>query len=499
MNIINEIDITHIKVQPYNTIYKFFVKSYKPIYEPDDKLIISSSVPISLDILQYIQEAAQLIDISNNFILIQSPNDILNDLTFIRKNYSCDKHDIEHKIIQPFNSLMSYESISNIPKILPDNFCFYPWVNLEISSQGNFKPCCIYDGYLNNLNISSHSIEDAYFSNELSTLREKFISGEYPEKCIICWNNEKHNNTSTRLLGKSKFDLEARLLSLEKETIKNILSFDIKLGIECNLKCRICSPSSSSKILTEQILISNSTFLNNIKRNSNFAKNITFWDMFDPYIETLKFLEFYGGEPLIIHNHKILLDKIIAKNKARNILIHYNTNGTFFPERLINTWNNFKEVNIAFSIDDINERFEYQRSNASWNIVTQNISKFFTLGSNYSFSLFISINSQNVFYLPELLNWWYSLTDYPVHINIISYPLDLNIQYLSYSTKEKIINKLSNSCYTNKFKGIINVLQNPTTNNTDARFKKFMYKLDKIRSESFSKTHPEFANIINYD
>ena len=51
---------------------------------------------------------------------------------------------------------------------------------------------------------------------------------------------------------------------------------------------------------------------------------------------------------------------------ADNIEIHYNTNGTQFPEEFIETWRKFRKVEIAFSIDNLGERFEFERSGAKW-------------------------------------------------------------------------------------------------------------------------------------
>ena len=64
---------------------------------------------------------------------------------------------------------------------------------------------------------------------------------------------------------------------------------------------------------------------------------------------------------------------------AENIEIHYNTNGTHFPEEFIETWKKFRKVEIAFSIDNLGERFEYERSGAKWEEVEANIQRFHAL------------------------------------------------------------------------------------------------------------------------
>ena len=67
----------------------------------------------------------------------------------------------------------------------------------------------------------------------------------------------------------------------------------------------------------------------------------------------------------------------VEKGYAKNIDIHYNTNGTQLPPQdIFDLWAYFKHVEIAFSIDDIGEPFEYQRHPANWRQVSSNLVKF---------------------------------------------------------------------------------------------------------------------------
>ena len=61
---------------------------------------------------------------------------------------------------------------------------------------------------------------------------------------------------------------------------------------------------------------------------------------------------------------------------AKNQDIHYNTNGTQLPPReIFDLWKQFKRVEIAFSIDDVGEPFEYQRHPANWKEVNHNLNQ----------------------------------------------------------------------------------------------------------------------------
>ena len=60
-------------------------------------------------------------------------------------------------------------------------------------------------------------------------------------------------------------------------------------------------------------------------------------------------------------------------NKSQ-IYLNYNTNGTILPnQELQQLWAEFKLVQLDFSIDDVGNRFEYQRYPAQWNTIENNL------------------------------------------------------------------------------------------------------------------------------
>ena len=125
----------------------------------------------------------------------------------------------------------------------------------------------------------------------------------------------------------------------------------------------------------------------------------------------------------MIQDHFKILMHCVEKGYAKNIDIHYNTNGTHYPEYAVKEiWPHFKRVEIAFSIDDIKERFEYQRHPAKWEAVNEKIIKFKNSNlKNLSTQICTTISIFNVMYIDELApfvnNWnpdfWYiNISDY---------------------------------------------------------------------------------------
>lgn len=506
--VINEYDISYLAELPYNTIYKILHKNYKNKFEPNEKIVLRSNNVLCRNTLLYIQQAVKLSNIDNAFILIISPTDISAVLNDVNNALSASVISIECIVARSENKIVSY-----IPKPLPSGFCIMPWVNLKITTQGNFKPCCdysddIHDNNDEKFNVSTNlsNINSVIKSNEINSLKTQFINNERPNKCNYCWELETNGHHSPRIEHNTTFKNLLHLINFEESTVSNILSLDLSLGTSCNLKCRICSPSASSSIFKERITQDNSinvsTHLNQIKNNSNYIKkNTNFWDLFTDLIPTIKMISFFGGEPLTINNQKQFLKNIINLGHANEIKLHYNTNGTVMPKNIINLWNEFKKVDIAFSIDDINQRFEYQRHGASWQQVQDNINALTVLAKSnpYTFSIYVTINIQNIYYLDELLDWYDTKKFNDIHFNILKTPKYLSVVHLSNETKRLIIVKLSKSKHYNKFLDIIKLLKNTQNNpSLEHKFIEYNKTLDKIRNENFIKTYPELSKIINF-
>ena len=87
-------------------------------------------------------------------------------------------------------------------------------------------------------------------------------------------------------------------------------------------------------------------------------------------MHTVEHMDFTGGEPFMIEQHFDLLRHAVESGYAKNISIHYNTNGTIRPPKeIFDLWKEFKHCEVMFSIDGIFKKFEYIRSGAVWDEV----------------------------------------------------------------------------------------------------------------------------------
>jgi MoaA/NifB/PqqE/SkfB family radical SAM enzyme len=188
---------------------------------------------------------------------------------------------------------------------------------------------------------------------------------------------------------------------------------------------------------------------------------------------------------------------------AAKIEIHYNTNGTQYPEHAADIWQHFRHVEIAFSIDDVGARFEYQRSNAIWTEVQANIARFKLLReqhANITLQVCSTVNVFNVYYLAELAEWNYAQGFDYVYWNMMHEAYYFSIATLPESAKSGVTAKLrcnSLASVQEEFNRIIDFMNNGTSlDGFILRMK--VADLDRKRGQNLAEVEPEFAALIEY-
>jgi MoaA/NifB/PqqE/SkfB family radical SAM enzyme len=399
-------------------------------------------------------------------------------------------------------------------KVPHDRFCVLPWVSLETSPIGTVRPCCLAEAELkdnagNKFNLMTANFGDIQNSHDMQRLRQQFIAGEEPETCRKCWNEERSGRTSKRMhtLDRLKHMIPPQDWTLDA---KPLMFLDLKLGNICNLKCRICGSWSSSTYAVEEIANDSRP---NPKQGYHYQmlrqgrwprENTVFWEQIADQLDQLRYIEFTGGEPFMIQEHFDMLQRIVDKGIAGNIEIHYNTNGTNYPEQAIEIWQHFKTVEIALSIDDVGARFEYQRSGAVWTDVERNLKLFKLLREqhrNIRLQVCSTVNVFNVYYIEELANWidqqgfnfvyWNMMHEAP-YFSIATLPADVKTVIADRLTRAQVSQKNQQ-----EFRKIVDFMNNGTaTDGTQLRQE--INRVDHRRQENLAQVAPEFAKLINY-
>lgn len=394
-----------------------------------------------------------------------------------------------------------------------DRFCVLPWISIETSPIGTVRPCCLSKSEISD----DHGIKFALGESDLDTIRQSqhmqnlrraFLRGDMPTDCDRCWNEERAGRTSKRMhtLDRLKNIIDDSDWS---EQPKSLMFLDLKLGNICNLKCRICGSWSSSTYAAEEI-----RYQSDRKNNFHYVmmtlgrwprEETKFWQDLEKYMSGIRYLEFTGGEPFMIQEHFDLLKKLVEHDHAKHIEIHYNTNGTIWPAGAEDIWRNFRHVEIAFSIDDVGERFEYQRSGAEWLPVNANIELFRQMrqrNNNISLQVCTTVNVFNVMYLKDVAAWIDQQQFDFVYWNMLHDGPQFCIANLPRRAKELARQRLQRAGFSETHRREIDRIIEFMMQGTGEMAKELcdsIRQIDQRRDQDLRSVAPELAESIGYE
>ena len=474
----------------HRAIFDLFKKYYQKEFLGNQRLVLYSSEDLSQEFINHIQRAASQIDISNFFILILTPFDILSKLQEANQKYGYDNSLINFEITdidnsRPFGAagfIKNYESM-----------CVFPFIQQTVSPTAAVEICCKISTPVGNLqNNTLHEI----FNNDKSTsIRQRMINGEMIKECNVCWNTEKNNLSSLRQHGLKKFrnQLDQGWFDDVKQRTINISPVNL-----CNFSCRICNPVASSSIAVEELRYE--TNENNKKRlkqlininKNDFNKSIP--SQLIDSVTDIEFLHIMGGEPFMWPQLEELLDLLIKKDVAKNIQLEFNSNGSIYPATIIDKLKKFKQVEILLSIDDIEKRFEIQRG-GKWVDIYKNLELFKNLkSSTVDVKAAITVNIQNVLYLDQVVEFFQNL-----NFGIVWWYLE-DPEYLSiHSTTKKVKNLIYQKYHSHtdpELRSIATSVQSSTPV-SGKEFVEYTLKLDSRRGQDFKLHHSEIFDAMS--
>ena len=400
----------------------------------------------------------------------------------------------------------------NIPH---NKFCVLPWVSLETSPIGTVRPCCLADDEIlsdsgSKCRLDTHDFDAIRNTRYMQKLRQEFLDGQQPETCRKCWQEESAGRTSKRMhtLDRLKHMIPDQPWTRDA---RPLMFLDLKLGNICNLKCRICGSWSSSTFAAEELanLGSNEDRKTNhhylmLRQGAWPRENKKFWSEIDQVVDQIRYIEFTGGEPFMIQEHFDLLQGIVDRGMAHQVEIHYNTNGTQWPENAEEIWQYFKHVEVAFSIDDVGARFEYQRSNAVWRQVCENIQRFRDMRErllNMSLQVCCTVNVFNVFYLEQVAEWIGQQDFDFVYWNMMHDAYYFSISSLPTTAKQAISERLLTARVSDRvreeFQRVADFMNRGVSLDGEL-LRRELGILDRKRTQNLVEIEPELAELVGY-
>lgn len=385
-----------------------------------------------------------------------------------------------------------------------------PWVNLSTDVNGSLRPCCKFS-QPNPQNeyqlpfIYEDRIDILWNNDRYQKLRQAFLDGKRIKECHQCWEEEAAGIVSMRQSHNRNYDLDN--MEFLPKVSTGPVSYDLKLSNVCNLKCRICGPMASSTLFKEhkerfgiQIVEDKTHWL----YKTDYWLENKFFDtpnesIFIEWLKQARHIEITGGEPMSSPENIKLLKVLNDLDLLKNITFLMNTNATILNEKVLKYICRFKYAQIFLSIDDINQRYEYQRYPADFAEVEKNLNQYKILqetNPNVKVTIFCTVSNFNIFYLKEINDWAKNLK-LPLMFNLLHYSSFNCIKNLPSKVKERLVQKY-NSTDINGIKEIINFLGQESRDELE-NFLLETEEVDRIRNQKFPEIFKDWYQILSYE
>lgn len=352
-----------------------------------------------------------------------------------------------------------------------------------------YNPCSFYSGYIK----TDVDPQTAWYGPEHKELIKDIHKGKLIKGCNACYQEEKAGIVSRRMASQDLYENYLQETDIDPQPPTAI---DYSVGNLCNLKCTICHPRHSSKWIDDWAQLFPDKNLDHYR----FKKNqyITIDDL--EYLSNIKIVHFHGGgDPLLSDAHIKLLRNIKHSKGLSDVRVFYNVNATnCVTQEVLELWSECRLVELYFSIDDIGNRFEYQRTGASWEHTVETINWFYNnMPVNHMFKINCTWGYLNIYYLDELINWHqkYFAT------NRLGDPVDLIFQkcidtYSLDHIDSAVMNTLLERFeHYPQLKSLLNMLEISTQSH--APFWDIVDRTDKIRGLDYRALCPEWTALIS--
>ena len=263
-------------------------------------------------------------------------------------------------------------------------FCIVPWTTTHLYWDGTYGSCCSESKKLTGTqyNVKNTNIVEWHNSTTMQYFRERMLGDSPLPECSNCYKDEAINQESRRIKENFKAAIFTEK-SFDRSFVQSdwnpwltsstdILPIDwhIDFGNECNLACKMCGPSASSKI-AQQYTKWNIQY----DKQANWHNDDTSWEQFlnnIKHVDGLHRIHIMGGEPVINKKFHQFVNWMID-NEHTDVGLSFVSNGTIIHQELIDKLKLFREVDVEISLESIHPNNHYIRQGSITSNVLHNI------------------------------------------------------------------------------------------------------------------------------
>lgn len=299
-----------------------------------------------------------------------------------------------------------------------DTYCHYPFKAIAIKEYTGdklkaFWPCCMMGNDRESNNINALEVENPHLLTpqemfdhpRMEELRNNLSNGVRDSACKTCWDQEDRGLKSFRHFSNDEFNLGNNGLELVDITASNI----------CNLRCRMCSPTSSNLLMMDSKYFKDKGMekeaLSVVKRwatsKPSRATESIQWDWLMENTHKIKVLKASGGEPFYDNKVIQLLNRYVETGAAKSTNLSFHTNATQFTSEIVDLLNHFKQNKHTFSIDGTNKVYEYIRYPANFKEMELSVLNYIQNVKNYDpiLNFTMVVSAHNVLNIANYIEW----------------------------------------------------------------------------------------------
>jgi sulfatase maturation enzyme AslB (radical SAM superfamily) len=311
-----------------------------------------------------------------------------------------------HRLMRELDQLGIIAEYKNNKNIQTDDFfneflqnnkslCIYPWIQ-KIAMGDSMVLCARSYTKVTAINELKSWKNDPSYTN----IRNTMLNGDQlPNHCKVCYDYESKGIESYRQFETKEWISKLNITSLnDLDAISHPYFYEVRLNNKCNLACRGCQPSFSSRIEEEFQKF-------NIqdpkpRRDIYSSLDIIDKDTLSPDVRVY----LTGGEPTVMVPVYQFMQECIDLGKT-DFDFTIGTNGAVISNKFLNLADHFENMNFSVSLDGYGKVNDYWRWGSDWDQVIANTKELQRRGHTISINCVPGIyNVTNLHLLLEFLD-----------------------------------------------------------------------------------------------
>jgi radical SAM protein with 4Fe4S-binding SPASM domain len=401
-----------------------------------------------------------------------------------------------------------------------ERFCMLPWMHMHAFPDGRAYPCCLSEYWHPVGDLRKNTMAEVWNQDPYKTMRVNMLNERECKECTKCYEQEANGFFSMRNDANRNYGHHIKEVEQTHEDGTNpdfkIRYWDVRFSNLCNFSCRSCGPIFSSNWYNDHVKLYNrkpdvlGRDMLRVEYAAGNEDDMTAQMM--PHIPHLEQVYFAGGEPMIMKEHYVLLEKLIEAGKT-DVRIQYNTNFSelrFKDKHVFDYWKHFTNISVGASLDAMGPQAELIRKGTDWTQTVDNRRRMMAEVPHVDFYVSATVSSMNVLHVLDFHKSWVEqglikAKDFNVNIcqspdwyrtDIFPEDFKRNVIVPAYQQHIAWLDPQDNlRRATNGFQSALKFITAQDNNKYWSRFIEETAKLDGVRGENFWSTFPEFKEL----